>query len=111
MKTKERCSETKSCPCYCLIIDKRNGEGCVKCVCVYVCVREAASALKSPAFTQLLIGRERGGRKVRREKGDADCAASQHLFQADSFTGNWTKANSWGVVLVFAVGLGVCYFE
>lgn len=74
---------------------------------------EAPLVLNSLSFTCLITGRHPGseGRRVRREKTDADCAASQHLFQTDNFTGNWTKANSWGfcacvcVCLVRARGL------
>lgn len=44
---------------------------------------------------------------MRRQKTDADFAASQHLFRTDNFTGNWTKANSWGFVLLFTGRLRV----
>ncbi len=73
-----------------------------------MCVCEAPLALSSLSFTCLMTGRHPGseGRRVRRRKTDADCAASQHLFQTDNFTGNWTKANSWGFVLMCAFGAG-----
>lgn len=44
---------------------------------------------------------------MRRQKTDADFAASQHLFRTDNFTGNWTKANSWGFMLLFTGRLRV----
>lgn len=48
-----------------------------------------------------------GGENVRWQKTDADFAASQHLFRADNFTGNWTKANSRGLKLLFTGRLRV----
>lgn len=79
-----------------------------------LCVREKLlSALNSLSFTPLMAGRHAGreGRRVRRGKTDADCAASQHLFQTDNFTGNWTTANSQGLLPVFVERSGGCYLQ